>query len=75
VPANASISTKFGRNLVRLREAAGKTQELLAEEAGASPRYLQQLESGREANPSLEVLARLKAALNCSWEELLKGIP
>jgi transcriptional regulator with XRE-family HTH domain len=63
----------FGRNLSRLRSAAGLTQELLAERADIHARYLQKLESGT-AHPSLVVLSRVKAALKCEWNELLKGI-
>lgn len=51
------------------------TQEKLAEIAGVSPRYLQQLESGRESNPSLQVLVAFKLAFKCSWEDLLSGFP
>lgn len=63
----------FGRNLSRLRSAAGLTQELLAERAEVHARYLQKLESGN-AHPSLIVLSRVKAALKCEWNELLKGL-
>jgi transcriptional regulator with XRE-family HTH domain len=46
----------------------------LAESADLSWRYVQQLEAGRESNPSLRVLVNLKKALGCAWEELLREI-
>ena len=51
------------------------TQEQVAEDAGVSWRYLQELEAGKGTNPSLTVLCGLKMALGCSWDELLIGMP
>ena len=62
----------FGKNLSRLRSEKNLTQERLAEMADIHPRYLQKLESGR-AHPSLIVLSRMRAALKCEWNELLRG--
>lgn len=70
--AKAPLST-FGRNLVRLRNAKPLTQERLAEMADIYPRYLQKLEAGT-AHPSLMVLTRLRKALGCEWNELLRGL-
>ena len=60
-------------NVVRLRKQRGITQEQLAGEARISCRYLQDLEAGTEANPSLDILRRLKTALDCSWIALLEA--
>lgn len=65
----------LGRNILRLREAKPLTQEQVAEAAGVSWRYLQELEAGKGTNPSLTVLCGLKTALGCSWDELLAGMP
>lgn len=51
----------------------GMTQEALAEKADISHRYLQSLEAGQK-QPSINVVAQLRAALKCSWNELLKGV-
>lgn len=51
------------------------TQEELAEASQVSWRYLQQLEGRGDSNPSLQVLAGLKAALKCTWDDLLAEIP
>lgn len=48
-------------------------QEKLAEKADISRRYLQMVEAGRYS-PTIEVASRLRAALNVSWDELLKGL-
>ena len=63
----------FRRNLRRLREAAGLTQEGLAEKAGIAPRYLQLIEAG-SFGCSLAVLIRLRRALNVGWDVLLKNL-
>lgn len=51
----------------------GVTQEKLAEGADISHRYLQSLEAGQK-QPSINVVARLRLALKCSWDELLRGV-
>jgi ribosome-binding protein aMBF1 (putative translation factor) len=63
----------FGRNLSRLRSAAGFTQEVLAEKSEISVRYVQFIESGRYV-PTVIVAARLRTALGCSWNELCAGM-
>jgi len=63
---------KFGRNLARLRVAASLTQEKLAERVGLSARYIQSVEAG-DNWPSLPKLGRMRAALDCQWNELLAG--
>jgi transcriptional regulator with XRE-family HTH domain len=68
----AQVDT-FGRNLKRLRRAAGFTQERLAERAGIGPRYLQRIENGT-FGCSLAVLLRLRKALGVSWDVLLRGL-
>lgn len=49
------------------------TQEGLAEKADISRRYLQQIEAGR-MNPTINVVSRMRKALRCSWDELLRSI-
>jgi len=64
---------KFGRNVNRLRNLANLTQEQLSERADISRRYLQMLEAGQYV-PTVEVAARLRAALKITWDELMRGI-
>ena len=70
VPRNV---IRFGRNISRIRTAAGLTQEALAERADISTRYVQFLEADKYV-PSLVVAARLRRALGCSWDELCRGL-
>lgn len=64
----------FGRNLVRLRRAAGWTQEELANEASVDRAYISRLEAGKK-NASLDMIARLAVALDVEPAEFLKVPP
>ncbi|MDR1146299.1 MAG: helix-turn-helix domain-containing protein [Verrucomicrobiales bacterium] len=63
----------IGQNLNRLRLRAQLTQEQLCELAEVDRSYLQRLEKG-SSSPTLEVMVRIKKALNCNWAELLRKI-
>ena len=63
----------LGQNIVKLRMAKKLTQERLAEKAEISHRYLQSLEAGKK-QPGINVVVRLRHALECHWEELLQGV-
>lgn len=64
-----SSRRKFGQNVQSLRVQAGTTQEQLAERADINRRFLQRIEAG-QANPSIDVICRIRKALACSWEVL-----
>ena len=49
------------------------TQENLAEKADISRRYVQQIEAG-QMNPTIKVVSRMRVALRCSWDELLRDV-
>ena len=61
---------RIGKALKSLRQRAGLTQEKLAERAGISPRYIQEIEIGSRV-PSVTVLEHLRKAVRCTWDELL----
>jgi len=63
----------LAQNIVKLRMARRLTQEMLAEKAEISHRYLQSLEAGQK-QPGINVVVRLRNGLECTWDELLKGI-
>lgn len=63
----------MGQNVARFRETAGLTQEKLAEKIDVNPRYVRAIELG-ERNPSIDIFARLRRALNCTWNDLFEGI-
>jgi transcriptional regulator with XRE-family HTH domain len=62
-----------GRNVKRLREKKGLTQEQLAEISGFSQQYISSLEQGRR-NPTVITLYELAFALGVSHVELVKPL-
>ncbi|MGP8217569.1 MAG: helix-turn-helix domain-containing protein [Bacteroidia bacterium] len=60
----------FGRNLRRLRNAKGLTQEALEFDSGLSKNVVGNLERG-EANPTLTTIKALAKALGISPKELI----
>jgi transcriptional regulator with XRE-family HTH domain len=65
------IATLLGRRLRALRKLRGLTQERLGERARLSGKFVGEIERG-VGNPSLEVLARLAAALDVDLGELVR---
>jgi len=58
----------LGRRIKRLRSQLGLTQDALAERVQISPKYLSNIERGRE-NPTLDTLLRLARSLKVEpWE-------
>lgn len=58
-------------NLKEIREAKGMTQEELGKLVGMSRGNVSNIESGRR-NPSVGILKKLAAALDCDLEVLFK---
>lgn len=50
------------------------TQKQVAELAGITQNYYSELETGKKENPTMEVIFKLAAALEYSFDELYKGI-
>ncbi len=67
--ATTERDESFGSRLRRLREAAGLTQEELAERAGLSPVAIGKLERGQRRRPYPHTVQALAAALGLSEEE------
>ena len=61
----------FGARLKELREQRGETVRSLADAVETSFTYISDLEHGRKV-PSLSMLLRLAAALDCKVTELVK---
>lgn len=61
---------KFGRNVRRMREAAGLSQEALADAAQIHVTYLSGVENGKR-NATLKVVERIAAALRVDPPALL----
>jgi transcriptional regulator with XRE-family HTH domain len=60
-----------GRNVKRVRQEKGLTQEQLAELSGFSQQYISGLEQGRR-NPTIVSLYELAMALDISHMELVR---
>jgi transcriptional regulator with XRE-family HTH domain len=61
-----------GRNLKRIRERKGLTQERLAEISGFSQQYLSGLEQGQR-NPTIVTIYEIAQALGVSHVDLVKS--
>ena len=66
------IASRLGRNLQDLRRGRGMSQQQLAKLAGLPRATWANLESGA-ANPTLQVIAKVAAALQVSFEELVSA--
>ena len=60
-----------GRNVNRIRQEKGLTQERLAELSGFSQQYISGLEQDRR-NPTIVSLYKLATALGVSYMELMR---
>jgi transcriptional regulator with XRE-family HTH domain len=60
-----------GRNIKRIRQEKGLTQEQLAEVSGFSQQYISGLEQGRR-NPTIVSIYELATALGISHMELVR---
>ena len=60
-----------GRNVKRIRQEKGLTQEQLAEISGFSQQYISGLEQGR-SNPTIVSIYELATALGVSHMELVR---
>jgi transcriptional regulator with XRE-family HTH domain len=60
-----------GRNVARVRDSKGLTQEALAERSGFSQQYISGLENGLR-NPTVVTIYELSKALGVPYLDLLK---
>jgi transcriptional regulator with XRE-family HTH domain len=61
---------QLGDNVRRERMARAMSQQQLAEYADLNIRNVQRIEAG-ELDVLLSTTARIKSALNCSWQKLM----
>lgn len=59
--------------MVRLRNDAALTQEMVAEKVQISWRYYQSIEAGARW-PTIAVLTRLRKVLGCDWNSFFEGV-
>ncbi len=68
--SKANLQRQFGTLIRRRREAAGLTQEAIADEAGLHRTYISLLERGQRA-PTIEVVRRLARALDTTMTSII----
>ncbi|MGA9779881.1 MAG: helix-turn-helix domain-containing protein [Limisphaerales bacterium] len=73
MPKRNSTLVQFGRNVARLRNEAGLSQDKLAEKADLDRTYLSGIERGVR-NPGIKTVLRLARALRVSMDQLCKGL-
>lgn len=66
-----STNQNLAKNVKRLREAKGLSQERLARLADVANNTLIKMETGGNKNPTLETLVRVAKALDVSINKLL----
>lgn len=62
-----------GRNICRLRNQRGMTQEKICELAGVDRANYQCVECGKQ-NMSIDYLDRVRKALRCRWADMFSGL-
>ncbi len=73
MPARDKALTAFGRNVARIRDARGFSQDKLAGKADLDRTYLSGIERGVR-NPGIKVVISLARALGVTVDELCKGV-
>ena len=66
-----STNQNLAKNVKRLREAKGLSQERLARLADVANNTLIKMETGENKNPTLETLRRVAKALDVSVDNLI----
>jgi transcriptional regulator with XRE-family HTH domain len=73
MPDHPALRIRFGHKVRQLRLAKGVTQEAFADHCGFARTYMSRIETGG-ANPSLDAINVLAAALSVSLSELFEGL-
>lgn len=73
MPVRDPILIAFGRNVARVRNGRGISQDKLAEKAELDRTYISGIERGVR-NPGIKAVVRLASALKVSVGDLCKGV-
>ena len=69
---NNNPQSKIGKNLKKLRQEKGLSQDRLSKLANLSLNTVVTVESGVNLNPTIETLTRIAKALNAGVDDLIK---
>ena len=70
--SNNNPQSKIGKNLKKLRQEKGISQDRLSKLADLSLNTVVTVESGVNPNPTIETLTKIAKALNVSVEDIIK---
>ena len=70
--SNNNPQSKIGKNLKKLRQEKGISQDRLYKLADLSLNTVVTVESGANPNPTIETLTRIAKALNVGVDDILK---
>ena len=73
MPVRDKTLVAFGRNIARIRDEQGFSQDKLAEKADLDRTYLSGIERGVR-NPGIKTVIRLASALSVTVDQLCKGV-
>ena len=73
MPIRDKTLSTFGRNVARIRDARGFSQDKLAEKADLDRTYISGIERGVR-NPGIKTVIRIAKALSASVGDLCKGV-
>ena len=73
MPVRDKTLAAFGRNVARIRDERGFSQDKLAEKADLDRTYLSGIERGVR-NPGIKIVIRLADALGVTVDQLCKGV-
>ena len=70
--SNKSSISKIGRNIKRIRQEKGISQDRLSKRADLALNTIVNIESGESPNSTIETLQKIANALEVSIEDLIK---
>ena len=70
--SNKNSISKIGKNIKRIRQKKGISQDRLSKRADLALNTIVNIESGKSPNPTIETLQKIANALEVSIEDLIK---
>jgi len=70
--SNNNLQSKIGKNIKKIRQEKGISQDRLSKLADLSLNTVVTVESGANPNPTIETLTRIAKALEVGVNELIK---